>query len=61
MHELFTALPARKQGAHASDSAVLAPIVANSLRSGDAILIKGSLGSRMKLVVNALEPPAEAA
>ena len=61
MHELFNALPAPKRAAHASDSAALAPIVANLLRSGDAILIKGSLGSRMKLVVNALEPPAEAA
>ena len=49
------------RGAHAADSAALAPIVARAVAPGDAILIKGSLGSRMKLVVNALEPRAEAA
>jgi UDP-N-acetylmuramoyl-tripeptide--D-alanyl-D-alanine ligase len=46
---------------HAQDSAALAPILTRSVRPGDAILIKGSLGSRMKLVVNALEAHAEAA
>ena len=38
------------------DSAALAPILARAVAAGDAILIKGSLGSRMKLVVDALEP-----
>ena len=50
-----------RRGAHAQDSAALAPIVAGALEPGDAVLIKGSLGSRMKLVVNALTPRAEAA
>jgi UDP-N-acetylmuramyl pentapeptide synthase len=36
-------------------------LVARALAPGDAVLVKGSLGSRMKLVVNALEPRAEAA
>ena len=49
------------RAAHAPDSAALAPIVARAVAPGDAILVKGSLGSRMKLVVNALEPRAEAA
>jgi UDP-N-acetylmuramoyl-tripeptide--D-alanyl-D-alanine ligase len=61
MHELFAAVPEHLRAAHAEDSASLAPILARSVAPGDAILIKGSLGSRMKLVVNALEPRAEAA
>ncbi|HXA26099.1 MAG TPA: UDP-N-acetylmuramoyl-tripeptide--D-alanyl-D-alanine ligase [Acetobacteraceae bacterium] len=61
MAELFAAVPQPMRGAHAQDSASLAPILARSLAPGDAILIKGSLGSRMKLVVNALEQRAEAA
>jgi UDP-N-acetylmuramyl pentapeptide synthase len=35
--------------------------VADSIAAGDAVLIKGSLGSRMKLVVDALAPHARAA
>jgi UDP-N-acetylmuramoyl-tripeptide--D-alanyl-D-alanine ligase len=61
MHDLYSAVPEAIRGAHAPDSATLAAIVARSIAAGDAILIKGSLGSRMKLVVNALEPRAEAA
>ena len=48
-------VPAAIRGAHAPDSAALAPIVARAMAPGDAILVKGSLGSRMKLVVDALE------
>jgi UDP-N-acetylmuramoyl-tripeptide--D-alanyl-D-alanine ligase len=61
MHELFAAVPAAIRVAQTGDSASLAPIVARSVAAGDAILIKGSLGSRMKLVVEALEPNAQAA
>jgi len=61
MRHLFDALPESVRAAHAPDAASLAPIVARSLAPGDAILVKGSLGSRMKLVVNALEQRAEAA
>jgi UDP-N-acetylmuramoyl-tripeptide--D-alanyl-D-alanine ligase len=61
MGELFAAVPEPMRAAHTQDSASLAPILARSVAPGDAILIKGSLGSRMKLVVNALEQRAEAA
>jgi UDP-N-acetylmuramoyl-tripeptide--D-alanyl-D-alanine ligase len=54
-HVLFDALPAERRGAWAADSTVLAPIVAAALRPGDAVLVKGSLGSRMATVVRAIE------
>jgi UDP-N-acetylmuramoyl-tripeptide--D-alanyl-D-alanine ligase len=56
---LFDAVPPAIRGAYAPDSAALAPIVAGAIAPGDAILIKGSLGSRMKLVVAAIETIAE--
>jgi UDP-N-acetylmuramoyl-tripeptide--D-alanyl-D-alanine ligase len=55
MKSLFDAVPARKRGAHAADSEILAPILRASLAQGDVVLVKGSLGSRMKRVVTALE------
>ena len=61
MGGLFAAMPEPMRGAHTPDAASLAPILACALAPGDAILVKGSLGSRMKLVVNALDQRAEAA
>jgi UDP-N-acetylmuramoyl-tripeptide--D-alanyl-D-alanine ligase len=55
---LFDAVPEALRGAHAPDSAALAPVVAAAVRPGDAVLVKGSLGSRMRLVVQALERTA---
>ena len=55
MRALYDALPPDRRGAHAPDSGELAPIVAGAVRDGDAVLVKGSLGSRMKVVVDALE------
>lgn len=52
---LFARVPERLRGGHAPDSAALAPVVAAAVRPGDAVLVKGSLGSRMRLVVEALE------
>jgi UDP-N-acetylmuramoyl-tripeptide--D-alanyl-D-alanine ligase len=52
---LFDAVPTALRTAHATDSAALARLVAESVRPGDAILVKGSLGSRMKRVVDALD------
>jgi UDP-N-acetylmuramoyl-tripeptide--D-alanyl-D-alanine ligase len=48
-------VPPGKRGAYAADSAALAPLVATALRAGDAVLVKGSLGSRMRAVVAALD------
>jgi UDP-N-acetylmuramoyl-tripeptide--D-alanyl-D-alanine ligase len=54
MAHLYGALPPGKRGAHAPDSAALAPIVKAALRPGDVLLVKGALGSRMAVVVRAL-------
>lgn len=59
MRHLFEKLPNSHRGAHAPDAASLASIVAAAARPGDAILVKGSLASRMQLVVAALQGLAE--
>ncbi|GAC1347912.1 MAG: UDP-N-acetylmuramoyl-tripeptide--D-alanyl-D-alanine ligase [Acetobacteraceae bacterium] len=55
MRHLFEAVPPAKHGALAADAASLAPIVAAAVRPGDAVLVKGSLGSRMRQIVTGLE------
>lgn len=54
---LFDRVPPTLRGAHAGNAEALAPIVAAAIRPGDAVLVKGSLGSRMRVVVRALERP----
>jgi UDP-N-acetylmuramoyl-tripeptide--D-alanyl-D-alanine ligase len=61
MRLLSDAVPAGLRGAHAADSAELAPIVAAAIARGDAILVKGSLGSGMKRVIQAIEAVSGAA
>jgi UDP-N-acetylmuramoyl-tripeptide--D-alanyl-D-alanine ligase len=51
---LFEALPERARGLWAPDAESLAREVASIVRTGDAVLVKGSNGSRMRLVVEAL-------
>ena len=51
MRRLFDAIPEGRRGGHAPDSAALAPLVVAAVRPGDAVLVKGSLASRMNLVV----------
>jgi UDP-N-acetylmuramoyl-tripeptide--D-alanyl-D-alanine ligase len=60
MRLAYDAIEPARRGAHAPDSAALAPIVAGALRPGDAVLVKGSLGSKMKIIVDAIEPPPPA-
>jgi UDP-N-acetylmuramoyl-tripeptide--D-alanyl-D-alanine ligase len=54
MRRLYDALPAKRRGAHAPDSDALLPLVLDAVRQGDAITVKGSLGSRMGPIVAAL-------
>ncbi|MCB9948935.1 MAG: UDP-N-acetylmuramoylalanyl-D-glutamyl-2,6-diaminopimelate--D-alanyl-D-alanine ligase [Rhodospirillaceae bacterium] len=55
MTALMDDLPPALRGAHAPDSAALADIVADAVRPGDVVLVKGSLGSRMATVIAALD------
>lgn len=54
MQGLFNALPQQTRGGHAANSESLAPMVAGAVRSGDAVMVKGSAGSRMGVVVDVL-------
>ncbi len=51
---LAAALPKSLRGAHADDSATLAPKVAAAIRPGDIVMVKGSLGARMATIIEAL-------
>jgi UDP-N-acetylmuramoyl-tripeptide--D-alanyl-D-alanine ligase len=55
MKNLWQAIPPEKRGAYAPESESLADSVAAALRPGDAVMVKGSNGSRMALVVNRLK------
>jgi UDP-N-acetylmuramoyl-tripeptide--D-alanyl-D-alanine ligase len=55
MRNLWDALSAGKRGGYAESSAALAAQTVAAIRAGDAIMIKGSLGSKMKTIVTALE------
>ncbi|MBM3588632.1 MAG: UDP-N-acetylmuramoyl-tripeptide--D-alanyl-D-alanine ligase [Alphaproteobacteria bacterium] len=51
---LFQALPATQRGGYFPDSTSLAPALCAALKPGDAVLVKGSLGSRMGVIIKAL-------
>lgn len=55
MGSLFEALPASRRGAYAKTSEELAPKLVGAVGPGDAIMVKGSLGSRMAPLVEALK------
>ncbi|CAO3407280.1 UDP-N-acetylmuramoylalanyl-D-glutamyl-2,6-diaminopimelate--D-alanyl-D-alanine ligase [Azospirillum largimobile] len=54
MKALFDRLPETMRGAWTETSLDLAPIVTAAVKGGDVIMVKGSLGSRTGLVVDAL-------
>ncbi len=54
MRHLHDVLPAAIRGEHAENSAALAPLVAGAARTHDIVLVKGSAGSQMGVVVAAL-------
>ncbi len=55
MGSLFEALPASRRGAYAKTAEELAPKLLGAVGPGDAIMVKGSLGSRMAPLVEALK------
>lgn len=54
MKALYDKMPPANQGAHRATSAELAEIVPDVLVPGDVVLVKGSLGSKMKTIVEAM-------
>ena len=54
MQALWQRLEPAQRGVHRPDSAALAGDVAAALRAGDVVAVKGSLGSKMKIVVDAI-------
>lgn len=54
MAALDKALPSAMRGGKAEDSEALAPQVCSAVSAGDVVLVKGSLGSRMAVIVDAL-------
>jgi UDP-N-acetylmuramoyl-tripeptide--D-alanyl-D-alanine ligase len=66
MRSLWEALPSALRGGYAESAAALEPAIIEALCPGDAVMIKGSLGSKMGPIVKALQKrfpraPAEAA
>jgi UDP-N-acetylmuramoyl-tripeptide--D-alanyl-D-alanine ligase len=55
MQNLWKALPAGRRGGYAEDSAALESQVVPAIRAGDAVMVKGSLSSRMGPIVKALQ------
>ncbi len=55
MRCLWEALPSTVRGGYAETAAALEASVLGALRAGDAVMVKGSFGSRMGPIVKALE------
>jgi UDP-N-acetylmuramoyl-tripeptide--D-alanyl-D-alanine ligase len=58
MKALWDALPSARRGAYAETSAVLMPQVLAALKPGDTVLVKGSNGARMSVIIDALKKKA---
>jgi UDP-N-acetylmuramoyl-tripeptide--D-alanyl-D-alanine ligase len=58
MQSLYDALPADRRHGYAASSKELAPLVAAAVKSGDTVLVKGSNGSRMGAVIDAIKARA---
>ncbi|MES1203995.1 MAG: UDP-N-acetylmuramoyl-tripeptide--D-alanyl-D-alanine ligase [Pseudomonadota bacterium] len=54
MAALWEALPPARRGGYANDADSLIPLLTDALKAGDAVLVKGSFGSKMSRVVEAL-------
>lgn len=58
MEALWDALPPSRRGAYAEASSEIAPKLVAALHGGDVVLVKGSLGSRMAVIIEALKAQA---
>src|SRR5262249_30797917 len=55
MQALWEALPSSRKGGYAETAAALEPQVLAAVQADDALMVKGSLGSRMTPIVKALQ------
>ena len=55
MKALWDVLPASVRGAYAETSSALLPHVMAALKAGDTVLVKGSNGARMSVIIEALK------
>ena len=55
MRALWEALPSGARGGYAETAAALEPSVLDAIHDGDAVMVKGSFGSKMGPIVKALE------
>jgi UDP-N-acetylmuramoyl-tripeptide--D-alanyl-D-alanine ligase len=55
MRSLWDVLPLERRGSYALTAADLEPAAVAAMQAGDAVMIKGSLGSRMGPIVKALK------
>ncbi len=60
MRALYDALPDPVRGAWTAQSCDLLPLVLDTLQSGDVVMVKGSLGARMAVLVTPLKAGAAA-
>jgi UDP-N-acetylmuramoyl-tripeptide--D-alanyl-D-alanine ligase len=58
MKALWDVLPPARRGAYAENSAGLITPLTAALKQGDTVLVKGSLGSRMAVIIEALKGKA---
>lgn len=55
MQALWGALPENRRAAYAESSSDIVPRLIEALRPGDVVLVKGSFGSRMSVIIDALK------
>jgi UDP-N-acetylmuramoyl-tripeptide--D-alanyl-D-alanine ligase len=55
MKALWDALPAKSRGAYAETSSAVLPQVLAALKPGDTVLVKGSNGAKMSVIIEALK------
>lgn len=60
MRSLWDALPASRRGAYAENSTALAPQVMAALKAGDTVLVKGSNGAKMSVILDAIRNDGQA-
>jgi UDP-N-acetylmuramoyl-tripeptide--D-alanyl-D-alanine ligase len=58
MSALWESLPSSRRGAYGATSAEIASRLVDALHGGDVVLVKGSLGSRMAIIIDALKAHA---